>query len=126
MPYRDYLVSGDWVMNLLQQRKIAFGDARAELIKVGKNLPRLLQNLDKMGTRRRTDFVARATWSGCIEIELVEKAVPFRKVPAVEAWLAQYQHDFFRYRFLVLEGLSGLGKTQFSVSLSPRSLEVTL
>ena len=29
-----------------------------------------------------------------------------------------------RYRILVLEGPSGLGKTQFSVSLSPRSLEV--
>ena len=44
---RTGMVSGEWVTNLLQQRKLAFGDARAELIKVGKNLPRLLQNLDK-------------------------------------------------------------------------------
>ena len=48
LPYRDYLVSGEWVMNLLQQRKLAFACARAELIKVGKNLPRLLHNLDNL------------------------------------------------------------------------------
>ena len=47
LPYRDYLVSGERVMNLLQRRKRACGDARVELIKVGKNLPRLLQNLEK-------------------------------------------------------------------------------
>jgi hypothetical protein len=34
------------VVNLLQQRKLAFACARAQLIKVGKNLPRLLQNLE--------------------------------------------------------------------------------
>ena len=47
LPHRDYLASGEWVMNLLQQTKLAFACARAELIKFGKNLPRLLQNLDK-------------------------------------------------------------------------------
>ena len=33
-------------MNLLKQRKLAFACARVESIKVGKNLPRLLQNLE--------------------------------------------------------------------------------
>jgi hypothetical protein len=47
LPYRDYLVSGECAMNLLQQRKLAFACARAEFIKLGKNLPRLHQNLDK-------------------------------------------------------------------------------
>ena len=35
-------------MNLLQQKKFVLGNARAELIKVGKNLPRLFQNFDKL------------------------------------------------------------------------------
>jgi len=47
LPYQDYLVSGEWVMNLLQQRKLVFASARAEFIKVGENLPRLLQHLEK-------------------------------------------------------------------------------
>ena len=47
LPYRDYLVPGERVMNLLQHRKVVFACARGDLIKVGKNLPRLLQNLDK-------------------------------------------------------------------------------
>ena len=46
LPYHDYLVSGEWVMNLMQQGKMDFGPARTELVKVGKNLPRLLQCLD--------------------------------------------------------------------------------
>ena len=52
----------------------AFGDTRAELIKVGKNLPRVLQNLDEW-EHEGADFVAGAHWSCCIDIELVEKTV---------------------------------------------------
>ena len=35
------------------------------------------------------------------------------------------QARYVSVSFLVLDGPSGLGKTQFSMSLSPRSLEVT-
>ena len=49
---------------------------------------------------------------------------PFRKVLAVDAWLAQYKHDTFRYS-LVFDGPIGLNKFQFRMSFSPRSLEVT-
>ena len=110
-------------MNLLQQRKLAFDDARAELIKVGKKLPRLLQNVDKWEHAAEQTVLQGHIGQVALKLSLLKR--PFRKVPAVEAWLAQYQHDLFRYRFLVLEGPSGLGKTQFSMSLSPRSLEVT-
>ena len=110
-------------MNLLQQRKLAFGDARVELLKAGKNLPRCLQNLNKWDHEEEQTLLQGHIGQVALKLSLLKR--PFRKVPAVEAWLAQYQHDLFRYRFLVLEGPSGLGKTQFSVSLSPRSLEVT-
>ena len=56
-------------MHLLQQMKLAFGDARVELIKVGKNLPRLLQNLDKWEHEEEQTLAEGAHWSSCIEIE---------------------------------------------------------
>ena len=96
-------------MNLLQQRKLAFGDTRAKLIKVGKNLPRLPQNLDKCEHEEEQTLLQGHIGQVASKLSLLK--TPFRKVPAVEAWLAQYQHDVFRYRFLVLEGPSGLGQT---------------
>ena len=94
--------------NLLQQRTLAFACARAELIKVGKSLPRLLQNLDKW--EHEEDQIMLQGHIGQVASKLILLKRPFRKVPAVEAWLAQYQHDLFKYRFLVLEAPSGLGK----------------
>ena len=75
LPYRDYLVSGQWVMNLLQQRERAFACARAELIKVGKNLPRLLQNLDTWEHEEEQAALTVPYWCCVIEIKLVEKAI---------------------------------------------------
>ena len=45
------LGSGEWVVNLLQQRTLAFACARVELIQVGKILLWLLSQLREMGTR---------------------------------------------------------------------------
>ena len=109
-------------MNLLQQRKLAFACARAELIKVGQNLPRLLQHLDKW--EHVEEQAALQGHIGDVSSKLSLLKRPFRKVLAVDAWPAQCRHDTFRCRFLVLEGPSGLGTIQFSMSLSPRSLEV--
>ena len=107
-------------MKLLQPRKLAFGDARAELIKVGKNLPRCFSEL--IDEEEQTLLQGHI---GQVALKLSLLKRPFWKVPAVEAWLAQSQHDLFRCRFLVLEGPSGLGETQFSMRLSPRSMEAT-
>ena len=46
-PFHTYLVSGEWVMNLVQAGKMDPQVARQELVKTAKNLPRLLSNLDK-------------------------------------------------------------------------------
>jgi hypothetical protein len=42
----------------------------------------------------------------------------WRVLPEVTAWQAQYASDCLRYDFLVLEGRSKLGKTQFAKSLA--------
>jgi len=123
LPFQDYLVNGEWVMNLLQQQKLEFQSARAELVKVGKNLPRLLQCLDKWEQEHENARLQGRIADIMAELNADKK--PFRRIPEVEEWLAQYTKNRMRYRFLVLEGPSGLGKTQFSLSLSPGSMEVT-
>ena len=45
-PFQDYLVSGEWVFNLLQQDKMTLEDARGQIIRSAKNLQRMLPNLD--------------------------------------------------------------------------------
>ena len=123
LPYWVSLVSEEWVMNFLQLRKLACACASAEFIKVGKESPTVASQVREIGARRGTRFGAGPHWSVVIEIELL--AIPLRKVIAVHAGLAQYKYDTFRYRFLVLEGSRGSGKTQLSMSFSARSLEAT-
>ena len=112
------------MLHLLQQRKLALGCALAELMKVDKNLPRMHQNVNTCAREEEPNLLQGDIGHVASKLSLLNKT-PFRKVPAVEAWLAQYQHNVFRYRLLVPEGPSGLGKTLLSAGLSPRCLEVT-
>ena len=81
-------------MNLLQQRKLACACARAELIKVGENLPRMRQNLDKW--EHEWEQAALQGHIGEASPKLSVLKMPLRRVLAVGAWLAQYKHDMFR------------------------------
>ena len=85
-------------MNLLQQRKLAFACALAELIKVGKNLPRLLQSLDTWEHEEEQAALQGHIGEVSSKLSLLNKR-PFRKVLAVDAWLAQYKHDTFSVSF---------------------------
>ena len=125
-PFHTYLVNGEWVLNLVQAGKMHPQVARAEIIKTAKNLPRLLQNLDKyvseMREQRLRDRIAQ------IELELQRSERPFKIFPEIERWKEEHAVARPRYRFLVLVGPSGLGKTQFAKSLvgKGRSLELNM
>ena len=75
-------------MNSLQQRKLAFADARAESIKFGKNLPRVLHNLDSWEHEEEQSLLQGHIGQVALKFRLLRR--PFQKVPAVVAWLAQY------------------------------------
>ena len=62
-------------MKLLQQRKLAFACACAELIKVGKNLPWLLQNLDKMEHEEEQAALQGHIGEVSLKLSLLNKAV---------------------------------------------------
>ena len=46
-PFKDYLVSGEWIMNFVQANKITYEMVRLELVRSAKNLSRLLPALEK-------------------------------------------------------------------------------
>lgn len=115
--YKDVLVNPDWASNLLQQGKITPETAHQVIVACAKNVPRLLANLD--GYRRAKQALvdraalaaARAAVNGAFR--------PFRVVPEVDSWLRGFSIQRDRYPFLILEGPSKLGKTQFAESLAP-------
>ena len=125
-PFQTYLVSGEWVFNLVQAGKMEIEAARSEIIKSAKNLPRLLGNLDKLAQELKEQRLRKQI--ALIEQQLELQARPFKTIPAVDSWKAEHAQPRPRYRFLVLVGPSGVGKTQFAKSLVPkgRSLELNM
>ena len=117
MPFRDYLVSGEWVMNLVQGKKMTYECARQEMVKSAKNLCRLLPCLDRwhLETRR---LAMRSTMTS-VQESLAANRAPFKSIDVVNEWIQSHECIAMRYKFLVLVGGSGLGKTQFAKGLVP-------
>jgi len=116
-PYRDYLVNGEWIMNLCQAGKMEYDTARLELIRSAKNLCRLLPGLEKW--KRERDALTLEARIATVESELARSRKPFKQLPVVLQWLESFATVRMRYKFLVLDGPSAMGKTQYSSSLSP-------
>ena len=118
-PFAHYLVNSDWILNLVQQRKMSYEDARAEMIKTVKGLPPKLASFDVWNKEQR-QAALRSHIAGELQ-ELDAPKWPFRNVDAVISWLGEFDTLRHLYRFLVLEGPGQVGKTQYarSLSLSP-------
>ena len=113
----DYLVSEQWIWNLLQGGKITTAAAKVEFTNCTKNVIRNLQNLEAYA-RERIAAKLRQKLEATETILQMGRA-PFRKLTAVEDWLRTFDSVKERRRFLVLDGPSCLGKTQFVTSLVP-------
>ena len=125
-PFRDYLVNGEWIMSLIQAGKMSYKNARAEIIRSSKNLPRLLPALDRWHVE--TQRIALQAHMEEVQRDLEAIKKPFRRIDAVADWIASHQVNAMRYKFLVLCGGSGLGKTQYAKSLveAGRTLELNM
>jgi len=116
-PFDTYLVNPDWVWSLLQTGKMAEPLARQQFVAIGKNLPRNLEGLAKLQQERAGEKLK-------VHMEAVRTALrgvsrPMRSLSPVSAWLDSFNVLAHRYKFLVLDGPSGMGKTLFARSLSP-------
>lgn len=122
--FRDFAVNAEWIWTLLQGQKIEIQDARREFVKSAKNLSRHMGNLETY---------ERELTAASLEDEIRRKAAlfeahrkPFKRIPLVQRFLALHKKAAERRPFLVVEGPSRMGKTQFVCSLVPpgRALEV--
>ena len=123
-PHKDYPVNAEWGWTLLAADKITSVTAREEFIKGKKNLTRHLANLDAYETELAARTMAAEIAAKNVKIEATKKKMV--KLPAVTAWMEQIRAVSDRKKFLVLNGPSRLGKTQFAVGLAgaKRTLEV--
>ena len=120
--FRDFPVQAQWIMSLLQGGKIDHATARELIYKVGHGCTRFLADLDAIERNQEEAVVAAARSSALAQ--LAAQQLAFRVLQPVEAWDAQYQLLADRYKFLVLDGRSMLGKTQFAKSKCPPGQEV--
>ena len=114
--YDDMIVKPEWAFQLLQQGKITIATARDILVRVARNVPRNLRDLEGYAQQVATQNEADALDEAHDSLSLSAK--PFKVLPVVEQWRRAYMTPARRYKFLVLEGPSMLGKTAFAESLA--------
>jgi hypothetical protein len=115
-PFTGYLVQPSWLMNFLQSGKISFDVCKAGVIRTCQNVAKYLKDLEVLEqSYRQADIDEEVKRVAAI---LSRKRRPFLSLEPVARWKAQYQEDLFRFRFLVLEGPSQFGKTQFVRSIA--------
>ena len=124
-PFVGYPVNGDWIMQLLVQEKLTALDARKEMIRSGKGLIRRLADLDKLLECRKEQELSQRV--AVLQARHSLALRRFRIFPEIEARRSSYDREGLpRKKFLVLEGGSGLGKTEFVRALAgpSRTLEL--
>ena len=115
-PFEDYIVLDRWITTLFVLRKITSLTARELYLRVVTGARHNLATLDFVTSEEQQ---LRETADRLrLETVLRSQQRPFRRVPLVSQWLEQYEHDRDRYKFLVLDGPSQMGKTRFAASLT--------
>ena len=120
--FRDYGVQVQWIFNLYQASKISADYAKRLVSNIPGRAQHAVSEIDFCEGRRISAAVADL--QAAAEATLRRSLLPFRHVPEVDVWQQQYQTDAHRYSFLVLEGPSCTGKTQFARSLCPSGKRV--
>ena len=117
LPHRDYPVDAKWIWNWLGSEKLSFAAAREELVAQTKDLNRHLPNLDRAEQERETKRLSAKI--AAREVELAEVRRPWRHVHLVQTWLNTMSLVEGRRRFLVLDGPSQVGKSEYALALVP-------
>lgn len=123
--HSGYSVSPEWIQGLLSTGKMTPAAARREFIASGRGLVRRLGDLDRL-VREREALRLEARVAE-IQAALSKTQARFKEVAAVTEWFRASTQPFLRRKkFLVLEGASGLGKTEYIRSLAGPSATLEL
>ncbi len=120
--FKDYLVNTNWVMHLLQSKKLDLDEAKSLVSKCVSGAHRTLQDLNLLETRLEQEALAKE--KSTIQEQLAKSLLTWRTYPQVHEWQQQFFQILHRYQFLVLNGPSRLGKTVFARSLCREGKEV--
>ena len=114
--FKDYVVNERWITTLLVAQKITTQTAHAMYLLACSSAQMNIRNLDFITRQEqeRQEQIERLA----MEVLIRDKQMPFRKIREVEEWLQHYDDIQDRYKFLVLDGPSQMGKTRFAASLT--------
>jgi hypothetical protein len=116
-PFKGFPVNPDWIFSMLAAEKMTLDDARSELVRAGKGLVRRLGDLERL-RRCREELVLEQRLLEYNQ-RIVSGNRAFRHFPVIAEWFAVARAPFQRRKkFLVLEGPSGMGKTEFARHLA--------
>ena len=125
-PYLDFGVKPEWIFNMVQAEKMSFAAAMQQMSLCGKGFTRYMQDLKAWQSAKEelqlADHVRR------VQAHHSASNFAFKVYPEVEAWKASvWQPHLRRKKFLVIEGPSGVGKTEFIKQLAgpERTLEIS-
>ena len=121
--YIHFPVNQKWITGLWQQRKMTHKSAREEIIGARGHTLSYLREIDFIERTERK--VKETKLREHVQAEIARNFKSFKVLPAVESWKLQYKPKEEggilnvepRFKFLVLNGPSCFGKTQFSKSL---------
>ena len=114
--FSDYSIQPDWVLLLLQSGKIDIQEARRLAVRVVRNLPQVLTILDAV--EREQNEARLLMHVSSVQKALAAQRFPFKILPEVVAWSADFTKLRSRYKFLVLDGPSQAGKSEYARSLA--------
>ena len=112
----DYTVQPFWVTTLYAGRKITAAVAKAMFTAAVVSAESNLKNLETV--ERQLEDAAVEDERLAVEAHLRARQKPFRVIPEVQRWLRSFDTIRDRYRFLVLDGPSQVGKTRYVGSLT--------
>ena len=112
-PFVDFAVKPAWINHQYASGKITYKVARIDLVRCCQDAKLNVSNLDWVEEEKRR-IRENKEHHRILQI-IMSHSKPFRTLPEVEAWKQQYDpaSPRDRYKFLVLEGPSQVGKTRF-------------
>ena len=121
VPFDDFSVSPTWISALVMAGKMHAAIARLEYARALCCAEANIRNLE-CAARVKREYEQEAARLR-VELAIRESERAFRIIPDVELWKQQYETVQGRYKFLVLDGPSRMGKTRFTLSMGgPRSV----
>ena len=120
LPFKGFLVQPNWILNLVQSRKLEIDIARTLLVQC-VNASRHVKELEAHERHLEEEAVQKAQAEA---YRLLGATLKQQKTyEEADAFVKQFAAPAHRYKFLVLSGPSRVGKTAFARSLCTSGFE---